>query len=54
MEKLSFTGIENSLSRDEMRKIMAGSGYCVPGYACSMQQGCYCSVGAPCCCNGQL
>ena len=28
MEKLSFAGIENSLSRDEMRKIMAGSGGC--------------------------
>ncbi len=26
MEKLSFTGIENSLSRSEMKKIMAGSG----------------------------
>jgi len=24
MEKLSFAGIENSLSRDGMRKIMAG------------------------------
>jgi len=24
MEKLRFAGIENSLSRDEMRKIMAG------------------------------
>jgi len=26
MKKLSFAGIENSLSRDEMKKIMAGSG----------------------------
>ncbi len=26
MEKISFAGIENSLSRDEMKKIMAGSG----------------------------
>ena len=28
MEKLRFAGIENSLSRNEMKKIMAGSSQC--------------------------
>jgi hypothetical protein len=41
MEKLSFEGIKNSLSRDDMRKIMAGSGgniYCLNG---SVQAQCH-------------
>ena len=56
-KKMSIGTIGTSLSRNDMRKIMAGSGsdgYCVPGYACSLQTGCHCSIGFPCCCNGIL
>ena len=43
------------LGRSEMKKIMAGSGgYCIPGWACHIQPDCVCSVGFPCCCDGEL
>jgi hypothetical protein len=44
IEKMSFEGIKNVLSRAEMKKIMAGSGGCNSGYA-----QCYSNVA---CCPG--
>lgn len=55
-KKMNIGVMGKSLSRGEMRKIMAGSGggYCIPGWACSSQQSCTCTIGFPCCCNGIL
>jgi len=47
MKKLTFDELENTLDREEMRNIMAGSGgticlngeICAPGYEC-----CYCPL----------
>ncbi len=52
--KNNYLNVGQVLSRAEMKKVMGGSGYCIPGYACSIQPGCKCSVGFPCCCNGML
>jgi hypothetical protein len=43
MKKLSFENIKNALGRDEMKKIMAGSGNCqAQGAPCNSLQGLIC------------
>ena len=43
MKKVSFDELENTLTRTEMKKIMAGSGGCSsPGQRCSTPAGQYC------------
>jgi len=46
IEKLSLQSIKNALSREELKKIMAGSGPCVPA-----GQG-LCTYADPTCCEG--
>ena len=43
IQKLSFSGIKNVLSRDELKKIMAGSGSCTPS-SCTNE-----GLSIPCC-----
>ena len=43
IQKLSFGGIKNVLSRDELKKIMAGSGSCSPS-SCTND-----GLAIPCC-----
>jgi len=52
-DKLSLKGIKNVLSRDEMKKIMAGSGYSIPCYCDGVRKGfCLCDTTSECvyCC----